>query len=81
MKLIIEINCDNSAFGENSSELAAELATICSDLYRRIGETTGPATDVETREYPLRDSNGNRVGTAKFINQQTPASGMNRDGH
>ena len=61
MKFKIEINCDNAAFGESHDDLCQELHRIIARLH--------PIADsvfLDCRETVLRDSNGNRVGFAKF---------------
>ena len=56
MKIIIEIECNNAAFSDNS--LSAELSTIFSKIIDK-------AQDNEN--IVLRDSNGNAVGSFKKI--------------
>lgn len=61
MKFSLEISCDNAAFGESYDELCEQLEFII----RRIL----PISDnvfLDQAPTPLRDSNGNKVGTAKF---------------
>lgn len=76
MKLTIEIDCGNAAFEDSASTEVANILREYCDKIDGLGRG-----GIDGLELSLRDHNGNRVGTAKFINQQTPASGMNRDGH
>ena len=58
MKFIIEINCENAAFGENDEDRAEEI--------RRILRAELNDEDWATGEtIRLRDWNGNTVGTAR----------------
>ena len=54
MKIIIEIECNNAAFSDNS--LAAELSTIFEKIIDKAQDNENIA---------LRDSNGNVVGSFK----------------
>lgn len=53
-KIIIELNTNNSAFEENESE----VSRILSDLGERLEAGQKPES--------LRDSNGNKVGTVEY---------------
>lgn len=61
MKFIVEINCDNSAFGFNKNTIADEVDRILGVI--PIGELSDEPNTVSF----LRDINGNLVGTAKFV--------------
>lgn len=58
MKLKIEINMDNAAFGGDQFDRGAEAAKILEEFADKIAEGAMPRTSG-----PLRDSNGNLVGT------------------
>ena len=58
MKFTLEISCDNAAFGETPDEITEEV--------RRILEWTAPRLYRAQGSLELRDSNGNKVGAAKF---------------
>jgi hypothetical protein len=60
MKLILEITCDNAAFGDTPQESAAEIRRLLAQAANKIGEG-GHAADAT-----LYDTNGNRVGTLKL---------------
>lgn len=60
MKFKLEINCDNAAFGETPDDVTAEIIRIVTP---KICELACGTADCAL---PLRDSNGNRVGFAKF---------------
>lgn len=53
-KIIIELNTNNSAFEENESE----VSRILSDLGERLEAGQKPES--------LQDSNGNKVGTVEY---------------
>jgi len=57
VKFILEIECDNDSFADDA---AFEVGRILRELSGKIS-TNGPLS-----KYPLRDSNGNRVGCAEF---------------
>lgn len=58
MKFTLEIECDNAAFeGDPNEEIARILRDLVDDLEAR------PAA---RGTFPLRDSNGNRVGAGVF---------------
>lgn len=66
MKFTLEISCDNAAFGESHDELCEQLEFII----RRIL----PIADnifLDESQTTLRDSNGNKVGSAKFETEKT----------
>ena len=54
MKFSIEINCDNSAFEDTNYELSKILQKLINQLESGFDSI------------PLKDSNGNTVGVAKF---------------
>lgn len=56
--LTVKISTANAAFGDSPEEARAELARILSELARRIGAGVGSE--------PVRDFNGNTVGTVKL---------------
>jgi hypothetical protein len=61
MKFKLEIDCSNAAFGDDHAALCDELQQIISRLQ--------PIADnvfLDGSKTTLRDSNGNRVGEAKF---------------
>lgn len=63
MKFTLEISCDNAAFGESPEQMVQEIADILGSLSRKM------ESDPHYSPYGqigLRDSNGNKVGTAKF---------------
>ncbi len=61
MKFILEINCDNAAFGDHEAN-----TTECADEVARILRY---AAGVLTRgSQVLRDINGNKVGGFEFSN-------------
>jgi hypothetical protein len=60
MKFTLEIDCDNAAFGETPDEVTAEIIRIITPKICELACGTADCT------LPLRDSNGNRVGSAKF---------------
>jgi hypothetical protein len=59
MKFTLEIDCDNSAF-EPIPE--AEVASLLRKLADQIEHEPPP--------WPIFDINGNRVGTARFIEEE-----------
>ena len=61
MKINIEIECDNAAFGETNYEIGEELRRILDDLGQRLSEN-GPPEPGDP--LILRDINGNHVGKA-----------------
>ncbi len=63
MKFKIEIDCDNAAFGDDNWTRCEELRTI---IDKRLKEWRHRVGEINTRKIPLYDSNGNRVGFAKF---------------
>lgn len=67
MRLRLEIDCGNAAFGEDGEERAAEVARILRELADRI-ERRGPpgylpeyANAFTRTSYLARDKNGNTV--------------------
>ncbi len=65
MKFTLEINCDNAAFGNTPIEVREETARILTLAAARLQQHENPVA-VCGQACVLRDSNGNRVGTAKF---------------
>jgi hypothetical protein len=61
MKLKIEINMDNEAFGEDAESRAEEVKTIL----RRLASAVAYDGVHMAARIPLYDSNGNKVGVAK----------------
>lgn len=62
MKLRIEINMDNAAFGEDAYECGTEAARILRKLADKL---EGPGSG----DITLYDSNGNPVGTARVTEE------------
>lgn len=68
MRFVLEIECDNAAFAGDDDELAVVQAQEVSRILRRAAEQVE-----EGAEYVrLKDINGNRVGTARFIENGPP---------
>ncbi len=65
MKFTIEIDCENAAFGNTPIDIRDEVARILTFASARLKIHENPIA-VAGEAYPLRDSNGNRVGFAKF---------------
>ena len=61
MKLKIEINCNNSAFGEDESELREELYRIITQ------EVALMVYHNKFENQVIRDYNGNSVGSIQFL--------------
>ena len=59
MKFILEIKCDNAAFGDGMAHI--EVAQILRELADNL-ENENPV-------HGLRDSNGNRVGGCEFSDE------------
>lgn len=66
MKFTVSIDCSNAAFGETTSELSLEIGWILSELLKRLQYLGNDRADVPGISYALRDTNGNRVGEARF---------------
>ena len=62
MKFTLSINCDNAAFEDNP---ASEIEHILCDVARQIHDSD-VANKREDRG-ALRDSNGNTVGTWRYV--------------
>ena len=60
MKVLIEINCDNSAFGDYPS---LEVSDILNTLSQKVKYDLLPDKDI-----PVMDSNGNKVGFLRVEN-------------
>lgn len=63
MQFQLELDMDNEAF-EDSSELASILRSLADRL-----DSAGGVDNLTVRDFtalPIRDSNGNRVGTANI---------------
>lgn len=67
IKYVLEIDCDNDAFGDDA---AAEVARILKEESNRLRDVyIKPHHELgDWAVKPLRDVNGNRVGKAKFVN-------------
>jgi hypothetical protein len=63
MKFVLEINCDNAAFGPDYDARNDEVARILDDLATRLSFGHVPDT--------LRDINGNKVGTCEFKGEKS----------
>lgn len=61
MKFKLEMDLNNAAFSDGDG--AEELARILDDLAKRVATTPFPTTG----EFRLRDSNGNTVGKARYV--------------
>lgn len=59
MKFNLEIQCDNASFGEDAEERGIEVASILRDAADHL--------EGGAQELPLFDINGNRVGTATYV--------------
>lgn len=57
MRIIIEIQCDNAAFGETQTECGEELQRILNQLGERMA--SDGCHDISKR---IIDANGNHVG-------------------
>ena len=60
LKFKLEIACDNAAFGDSPSSIAAEVERIL---------RSNPPDNIDVRAVrprTLRDSNGNTVGSCRF---------------
>jgi hypothetical protein len=55
---------NNAAFGETPAETAGEVACILLELTKRIMQNEDGCQSGTT--YPIRDSNGNKIGHAVF---------------
>lgn len=60
MKLVVEIDCSNDAFGRNPSFMVSQLLMA---LARRIGSKP------MLMDAPIVDPNGNTVGQAKWVKE------------
>lgn len=79
MKFTLEIDCDNAAFGEGDGiqridEIEKILRRLGGHLYRN-------ADVLGDLDSPLYDSNGNRVGFAKFERDKPPRDDIRDGGH
>jgi len=68
MKLVIKIEMDNAAFGDEGSQAGGEAARILREYASKIEEL--PAGD--GLDHHLRDYNGNKVGGAAFVSDVPP---------
>lgn len=68
MRLVININCDNAAFDEDEGCPQEEIASILSNLTTKISSYEFPVAI--GAQHPLLDSNGNKVGEARFVNSK-----------
>lgn len=62
MKYIIEIRCNTTAFGDSDYEASVEVVSILEELSEKIKSDHNLI-----RFSPLKDNNGNRVGSASFV--------------
>lgn len=58
MKITIEIDTANAAFGDTPEEVGAEAGRILRDLSESLKDNALAGCE----DWPLRDVNGNRVG-------------------
>jgi hypothetical protein len=58
MRMTIQLDTSNSAFGDSPHCVGLEAGRILSDLGRKLAAQGAPGCD----EIPLFDCNGNRVG-------------------
>lgn len=63
MKFKVEIECDNAAFDDVG---AWELSSVLRELADKVGSAAFPAAG----EFTVRDSNGNKVGKARYIGKR-----------
>jgi hypothetical protein len=63
MKFNLSVTCDNAAFADNGPHL--EMSQILERLVLRLNMDRDQ-NPLFCGEYVLRDSNGNKVGTAVF---------------
>ena len=66
MTLKIEIRCDNAAFFNDDGDgkaIGAECARILRNIAHEIKDLDNPDGDT----IPAMDANGNRVGSARFV--------------
>ena len=59
MRFMLNMSCDNAAFGEDAGDLAEEVSRILFIAARRVQDRQTEGT--------LRDANGNTVGRWQFI--------------
>lgn len=73
MKFKLNIDCNNAAFVDNNAHL--ETAKILERLQRSLNRDSDQ-NPLFCGEYMLRDTNGNKVGTAEFVegSQNEPAT-------
>lgn len=64
MKLVIEIECDNSAFDPEFE--AAGPAPEAASILRQLAESLDGTSPTKGDRVVLHDVNGNRVGTATW---------------
>lgn len=67
MKFVLEINCDNAAFGETVVEAENEVGRMLMQIAEKVrnGEMTNNIGRTQYRT--LFDCNGNNVGAASFV--------------
>ena len=76
MRVTIEIDTDNDAFGEHGddpqfgTELVQILKTLA-NVVTNVGHTKIDARD-SLKERPIRDTNGNKVGTINLTEEPVP---------
>jgi hypothetical protein len=68
MKVQIEFDIDNSAFGLEDSEARdpRAIASILNSLANRFEFECGPIHEESFVQFKIRDSNGNAIGQAKI---------------
>ena len=64
MNFTLKISCDNAAFGGDGDDNLQEITRILLNLKNQFQQLYD--VDLVGLELPLRDSNGNKVGVAKF---------------
>ncbi len=65
MKFVLEIDCDNAAFADDNNYFAME-----NEVSRILRKLAGDVDSFISREtFHLRDVNGNKVGTARFTDE------------
>lgn len=68
MKIKIEIDTDNAAFGESDEECAAEVASILRECANRFEWPI--IGDLEGWSFPVRDRNGNTCGVCGAVTKE-----------
>lgn len=73
MKFVIEIECDNEAFDGKAMK---EVARILDSQSHKLKYNDDGAEKPDWAD-TLRDVNGNRVGTAKFVHRASRKAAVN----